>query len=335
MVSDGEAVSLVVNAGDELGEVGMRVEGEGGGGGGVGGRIGGVVGGIIGGVIGGEEELDSGVAGVVAGFVAAEEGDVMSLEKGTDGVDLRGAAVKDDKIGIIPFSVLEATSEDFLEAGGVVVLLAAELELAIFGTIGDAVDEHDHGTDDILAGLVGNVVAFNAAGRLREVEEVLELGEGAIRGDVHEFFVRENDFLLEFPEAVELLAEGGGGFIVLSIGGGAHLLLKLTQEFVAAALEVKTELAQVLLVFLRSGFADFDAWGEAEVGVEGFLAGVGLVVVGEDFAEDAEGFLDGSFAVEGADVGGAVVLGSASEADIGDFGFEVDADVGDGFVVAK
>ena len=266
MVSDGEAMGFVVDAGDELGEVGMGVEGEGGGGGGVGGRIGGV-GGIIGGVIGGEEELDSGVAGVIAGFVAAEEGDVMGLEKGTDGVDLRGAAVKDDKIGIIPFSVLEATGEDLLEAGGVVVLLAAELELAIFGTIGDAVDEYDHGANDVLAGLMGNVVALNAAGRMRKVEEVLELGEGAIGGDVHEFFVRENDFLLELLEAVELLAEGGGGFVVLSIGGGAHLLLKLTQEFVATALEVEAELAQVLLVFLRSGFADFDAWSEAEVGV--------------------------------------------------------------------
>ena len=65
------------------------------------------------------------------------------------------------------------------------------------------------------------------------------------------------------------------------------------------------------------------------------MAGVGFVVVGEDFAEDAKGFLDGSFAIEGADVGGAVVLGGASETDIGDFGFEVDADIGDGFIVAE
>ena len=103
----------------------------------------------------------------------------------------------------------------------------------------------------------------------------------------------------------------------------------------AAALKVETELAEVFLVFLGGGFADFDAGSEAEVGVEGFLAGIGFVVIGEDLAEDAEGFLDWVFAVEGADIGGAVVLGGASEADVGDFRLEINADVGDGFVVTK
>ena len=154
-----------------------------------------------------------------------------------------------------------------MEAGGVVVLLAAELKLAIFGAVGDAVDKNHHGADDILAGLVGNVVTFNAARGLREVQEMLELGEGAIRGDIHEFFVGKDDFLLEFLEAVELLAEGGGGFVVLGVGGGAHLLFKLAQKFVAAALKVEAELAEVFLVFLGGGFADFNAGGETEVGV--------------------------------------------------------------------
>ena len=87
MVGDGEAVSFVVNAGDELGEVGVGVKGEGGGvrggaavgGGGwcavgSGGTVGG--GGLAG---GGKKELDGGVAGVVAGFVATEERDVVSF----------------------------------------------------------------------------------------------------------------------------------------------------------------------------------------------------------------------------------------------------------------
>ena len=178
-----------------------------------------------------------------------------------------GTAVKDDEIGIIPFGVFEATSEDFLEAGGVVVLLAAELELAIFGAIGYAVDENHHGADDILAGLVGNVVALNAARGLREAQEMLELGEGAIRGNVHEFFVGKDDFLLELLETIELLTESGGGFVVLGVGGGAHLLLKLAQEFVAAALKVEAELAEVFLVFLGGGFADFNAGGETKIGV--------------------------------------------------------------------
>ena len=87
MIGDSEAVSLVVDAGDELGEVRMGVKGErdGVGGGaavggegycavGSGGAIGG--GGLAG---GGEKELDGSVAGVVTGFVAAEERDVVGF----------------------------------------------------------------------------------------------------------------------------------------------------------------------------------------------------------------------------------------------------------------
>ena len=114
---------------------------------------------------------------------------------------------------------------------------------------------------------MGNIVALNAAGGLREVQEVLEFGEGAVGGNIHKLLVGKDDFLLEFLETVELLTESGGSFVVLGVGGGAHLLFKLAQKFVAAALKVEAELAEILLVFLGGGFADFNARGETEVGV--------------------------------------------------------------------
>ena len=65
------------------------------------------------------------------------------------------------------------------------------------------------------------------------------------------------------------------------------------------------------------------------------MAGVGFIVIGEDFAEDAEGFLNRGFAIKRADISGAVVLGGAGKADVGDFRFEINTDVGDGLVVTE
>ena len=273
---------------------------------------------------------------MVAGFVAAENGDAGGIEEGLDGVDLADGAIKDDEVGVVPFFVLEAAFDDLTHTGEVVLgVLLADFELAILGAVAGAIGENDHTGDGIGAGLVRDVVAFNTAGWALKLEELLELFEGLVAGDVEEFFVGKDDFLFEFAQAKELVAQFGGLFVVPCGGGKFHLLFKVLEELLAAALEVANEFAEVLFVFLGSGFADFDAGGETEVGVEGLFAVVGLVVIRKNLAEDAEGLGDGAFGVEGADVAGVVAGGLASDGDGGDFGLEVDAHVADGLVVAE
>ena len=109
---------------------------------------------------------------------------------------MRFPTVENDEVGKIPFFVLEAAREDFLERGGVVVLLFSEFEFAVFGAVGSTVGENNHTSDDVLTALVRNVVALNATRRVFEAEESLKFSQGLVGGDVEKLLVGEDDFFL-------------------------------------------------------------------------------------------------------------------------------------------
>jgi hypothetical protein len=103
----------------------------------------------------------------------------------------------------------------------------------------------------------------------------------------------------------------------------------------STAFEVENKFTQVLLIFLRGRLANFDARGEAEISIESFLAVVRFVVIRKNFAKNTKSLLDGGFSIKRTDVSCFIVLRSACETDIRDFGFHVDSNVRNGFVIAK
>src|SRR5690606_32862961 len=66
-------------------------------------------------------------------------------------------------------------AQDDLVYGGDVAVLGPDREPAVFALAGQAVLEHHHGGDDVLALEVGDVVALDAQRRLVEVERVGDL----------------------------------------------------------------------------------------------------------------------------------------------------------------
>ena len=127
----------------------------------------------------------------------------------------------------------------------------------------------------------------------------------------------------------------GSFFEVLRLGGLLHLFLEFFDKFMATAFKIEAKFAEVLFIFFGSNSTDFDTRSETEIGVKSFLAIVRLIVIWKNFTEDAKSFLDSTFAVKGADVGRFVILRSAREANIRDFGFHVDTNVGNGLVIAQ
>lgn len=80
------------------------------------------------------------------------------------------ATVDEDEVGEGPFGVFEAASEDLLEVGEVVVFGMFDFEFAIGGAVGDAVGEDNHRGDGLAAGVMRNIIAFDAARGIGEVK---------------------------------------------------------------------------------------------------------------------------------------------------------------------
>ena len=164
---------------------------------------------------------------------------------------------------------------------------------------------------------------------------MLKFAKGLIGGDIKKFFVGENDFFTEFLESEELVTKFGGFFVIPQFGGSFHILFEFFEEFLAVAFEIADEFIEFLMIFFWRTLSDFDAGSEAEVGVEGLFAVIRLIIVRKDFAEDAESAFDGSLGVEGADITGIIAERLTSNRDVRNFGFGVDANIGNGFIVAK
>ena len=179
-----------------------------------------------------------------------------------DGGKLAEAAVDEDEVGAAPVAeMFEAASDDFAHGGEVVVFVFSDFELLVVGAGGDAVSENDVGSYDVLAGLMRDVEAFDAAGGFGEAEEFLELSQCEVGLEVDVVLVAENDFGLEFAKVGELVSEFGGLFEIVVSGGLSHVGGDLFGELFAVAFDELDEAAEVALVVGGSGAVDFEAGG--------------------------------------------------------------------------
>ncbi len=284
-------------------------------------------------------------------FGEADGGDVDEVEFAQDfahGAQLGDAAVGDDEVGEGDGGAVgvgaEAAGEDFGHGAGVVDALDGFDAVAfVAAAVGEAVDGGDLAGDGVGAEEGGDVVALDSAGGRGEVEEGLELeeaglgvlrGEGGLLGGVGAAFD-------ELVEGCEGVAQGGGFFVVLGLGGFLHRLLELVEDGGAFAAEEGAGFVEVAAVVGGGDAADAGGGaGAQDVGVAVFVGGG----VGEEGAALAEvemaldEVLDGAYdgvGGEGAVVVGAVVALDAGELDAGEFFAAFGFEGGVGCVVAQ
>lgn len=152
MVSDGKTMRFIINASDQPGEVAVISEPD-----------------VLGDTIVQANQFNCGIATMIAVFVATDVWDAGRIKQRREGAKLWFPAVNQDYVWVRPLGMLEATFQDLMKVFKIIVALIMELELTIFGTIGNAISKNNHGANYVGAGLMRDIIAFNAARRFFEI----------------------------------------------------------------------------------------------------------------------------------------------------------------------